>query len=109
MLSSPNGLSHVHPYPVRRPSRALRERICDSEGGKTRAGEKFARLSVQIGNPKAEVAARKLFGEFGENGRCRTIDRRDRFSVKDEAPGRLRQAAHDPAHAVAHIIDIEEQ
>jgi hypothetical protein len=46
-----------------------KDHVCTNARKKTRAGEKLARLTVQIGKPKAEVVAGKLFGEFGENGR----------------------------------------
>ena len=64
---------------------------------------------MKIGNPEAEIAARKLFDEFGEDGIGCAVDRRHGFGIEDEVPCRLRQAAHDPADPIAHVIDIEEQ
>ena len=52
----------------------------------TRAGEELPRLPVKIGNPEAEIAARKLFDEFGENGIGCAVDRRHGFGIEDEVP-----------------------
>src|SRR5205814_4608789 len=63
-----------HPQRAQKPCRADRSE-------ETRAGEELPRLPVKIGNPEAEIAARKLFDEFGIG--C-AVDRRHGFGIEDE-------------------------
>src|SRR5947207_8911437 len=60
---------------------ACKNHVRADRSKETRAGEELPRLPVKIGNPEAEIAARKLFDEFGEDGLGCAVDRRHGFGI----------------------------